>query len=88
MISLDPKKEIRDQILHFVAGIAITMLVGYLLGVVAGVLASTGIMYGREVIQRLKGGNPWYQCHAGCILDIVCWSVGTFTGSALLLWVL
>ena len=85
MISLDPKKEIRDQLAHFIAGVAITMFIGFAFkSLILGALVSFGIMYGREVMQRLERGDPWYQCHFGCILDMACWSVGSFTGGLLL----
>lgn len=82
------KKELLDQSLHFGFGFALTLLLSQLLYV----LAAAGIVaigaYLREVYQRVSKRSPWYQCGAGCMLDLAFWALGIATAILISIFVL
>lgn len=84
----DWKKELRDQLLHFVAGSGGVLALTLLLPVWISSLLVASIAYGREVYQRVSKGDTWYQCGSGCMLDLVIWSAGIVTGVLIKIFVL
>mgnify|MGYP003493719892 CR=1 FL=1 len=76
-------KEVRDQALHFGIGLVIALMltsIFHVLGAVVVVMIGAWI---REIFQRVKKGGKWYQCHQGCMLDLLFWLVGAVVGSSI-----
>ena len=81
------KKELLDQSLHFFGGLTCVLVLSItFLKLWAAVLFVALFAYGREVLQRLDNGDPWYDCGKGCMLDLAFWALGILAGVALYLW--
>ena len=76
-------KEILDQFLHVLAGIILVIVfVQFMPLPLAIVFAlTTGIV--REIYQRYDKDRRWYDCQAGCRLDLFFWTVGIVLGAVI-----
>ncbi len=94
----DLKKELVDQSLHLAVGLAATITVFFVYLGIFGLLhwpddftlalaplTVLAFARGREILQRVRGNNPWYECNSGCFLDMAMWSVGAGLGVLILL---
>ena len=61
MLNKPLKEEILDQVLHVLSNFFIvTFLVFLGTSLYTSVLVAIGYTFGREIYQRLRGGNNWY----------------------------
>lgn len=81
MLNKPLKEEILDQALHVLSNFFIvTYLVFLGASLYTAVLISIAYTLGREIYQRLRGGNNWYDCKEGCQRDILFSLLGTILG--------
>lgn len=75
-------KEILNQFLHMLSGIILVLVfVQFMPLPMAVVFAlTTGIV--REIYQRYDRDRKWYDCQAGCRLDLFFWGLGAVVGTA------
>ena len=72
MLNKPLKEEILDQALHVLSNFFIVVFLVFLgASLYTAVLISIAYTLGREVYQRLRGGNNWYDCKEGCQRDIL-----------------
>lgn len=89
----DFKKELVDQSLHLAVGLAATITVFFVYLGIFGLLhwpddftlalaplTVLAFARGREILQRVRGNDPWHECKSGCVLDMAMWSVGAGLG--------
>jgi hypothetical protein len=94
----DLKKELVDQSLHLAVGLAATITVFFVYLGIFGLLhwpddftlalaplTVLAFARGREILQRVRGNDPWHECKSGCVLDMAMWSVGAGIGVLILL---
>lgn len=81
MLNKPLQEEILDQVLHVLSNFFIVTLLVFL-GASLYAAAITAIVYtfGREIYQRLRGGNNWYDCKEGCQRDILFSLLGIISG--------
>ena len=75
------KKELIDQSAHFTIGLVATLLLSMIMPVYAAAPLVLLAAWGREVYQRLMKGHHWYDCKAGCRLDMLFWTLGILTAA-------
>ena len=77
------KQEIIDQEAHYVAGVALVVILNFLSGGMLwlAVLLTLTIAVGREILQRIERHDVWYGCAEGCRLDLIFWLLGILTGT-------
>ena len=81
MLNKPLKEEILDQVLHVLSNFFIvTFLVFLGASLYDAVLTSIVYTFGREIYQRLRGGNNWYDCKEGCQRDNLFSLLGTILG--------
>lgn len=68
----DKYKEWIDQSLHITAGAGFTALFAVWVALPVAALSTAIIAVGREMRQHRHSG----ECHAGCRLDLIFWTVG------------
>lgn len=76
------KQEVIDQAAHYIAGVALVLIITWITGTsLVAVLATFIIAVGREILQRIERHDVWYGCAEGCRLDIIFWLLGILTGT-------
>lgn len=81
MLNKPLQEEILDQVLHVLSNFFIvTFLVFLGTSLYTAVLAAIAYTFGREIYQRLRGGNNWYDCKEGCQRDILFSLLGIISG--------
>ena len=94
----DLKKELVDQSLHLAVSLAATITVFFVFYGIFGLLhwpddftlalaplTVLAFARGREILQRVRGNDPWHECNSGCFLDMAMWCAGVCLGVFILI---
>ena len=81
---IDSWKEVLDQFLHALVGGLIVFVFSFVIPLALAAFASMTIGILREIRQRLKVGLRWWQCGAGCRLDLLFWAIGILIAALLI----